>query len=191
MFVADYAKSTTFFNGLGVYGPGTNTSSYNPGGVINTAVGYRLPLGFRAEVELGCSHFNIATIDLLSTNGVFPKLNGSRLSNPSGGSYDRFTAMTNLFYDLPVTFAGITPYLGGGVGCFHGTSTDAAFGTSGGSTFTIRGASGENAVIMGEIGMSYALMPRLSLVPAYRYEYFFGTSIHNANTVKIGLRHAI
>jgi hypothetical protein len=27
-------------------------------------------------------------------------------------------------------------------------------------------------------------------VPAYRYEYFFGTSVHSANIVKIGLRYA-
>lgn len=191
LLVPDVSGSTTIFSSSSkLQGPGTNTATYNPGEALNAALGYRLPMGFRVEAELGYLHYTDDTINPLSTNGAFPAYTGAKLSNPSGGDHDRFTATVNLFYDLPVTFAGITPYVGGGAGYFHGTAADAVFLTSTDRTFTVHGSTGDNALVLGEIGASYALTPKLSLVPAYRYEYFFGTSAHSANILKIGLRYA-
>jgi len=191
LFVPDVSRSTTFTsNGLGLKGPGTNTTTYNPGENLNIALGYRLPMGFRAEAELGYMHFTADTAKPLSTDGTFTALNGNRLSNTSGGDFNRVTGTANVFYDLPVTFAGITPYVGGGAGLFHSSATNAVFLTNSGGTFTEHGSSGTNAVLLGEVGLSYALTPAFSVVPSYRYEYFFGTVIHSANIVKVGLRYA-
>jgi outer membrane autotransporter protein len=189
LLVLDYSRSTTIFGTDGISGPGTNTSTYNPGETFNVALGYRLPLGLRVEGELGYEHFSIDTIDPLSTDGTFPNITGKRLSNPSGGDHERFTGTVNLFYDLPVTFAGITPYIGAGAGYYHATSSDAVFAI-GDATFTQHGSSGNNAIVLAEIGASYSLTPQLSLTPAYRYEYFAGSSLHNANIVKLGLRYS-
>ena len=190
-FVADVSRSTTLFNGSGRQGPGTNTTTFNPGEAIDVALGYRLPFSFRIEADFGYTHYKVDTIDPLSTNGAFPRLNGMRLSNASGGDRNRFTEVVNLFYDLPISYAGLTPYIGGGAGYFHGWATDAVFRTSGGTRFTQRGATGGAALVLGEIGVSCALTPKLSLVPAYRYEYSIGPLVsHGANIVKLGLRYA-
>jgi hypothetical protein len=94
----DYSRSVTITNpGFGLSGPGTNTSTYNPGEVINAAIGYRLPMRFRVEGELGFQHFTANTISPNNTNGIFPAFTGARLSNPSGGEHDMFTSTANLF----------------------------------------------------------------------------------------------
>jgi hypothetical protein len=125
---SDYSRSVTVTNFTsGRSGPGTDTTTYTPGESVNAALGYRLPLGFRVEGELGYQHYLTDTTSPLSADGVFPAANGTRLSNPSGGAHDLFTSTANLFYDLPFNFAGITPYIGGGAGYYHVSSTDAVF----------------------------------------------------------------
>ena len=189
---SDYSRSVTITNfNSGRSGPGTNTTTYTPGESVNAALGYRLPLGFRVEGELGYQHYLTDTISPLNTNGVLPAANGTRLVNPSGGAHDVFTSTANLFYDLPFNFAGITPYVGGGAGYYHASSTDAVFIDSLGGKFTARGGSAGNAVVLGEVGASYPLTPNLALVTSYRYEYFFRSSGpgYGGNVLKLGLRY--
>jgi OOP family OmpA-OmpF porin len=189
---SDFSRSITIEHfATGAQGPGTNTTTYNAGETVNLALGYRLPLGFRVEGELGYLHYGLDTIDPLSTNGMFPSENGSRLSNPSGGSRNLFTATANLFYDLPVSFAGITPYIGGGAGYYHENDEIAVFKNNFGGTFTQLAGAGGNAIILGEVGASYALTPALSLVTSYRYDYLFNSSQsgRGENILKLGVRY--
>lgn len=191
----DYSRSVTITNpGLGLSGPGTNTSTYNPGEVINAAIGYRLPMRFRVEGELGFQHFTANTISPNSANGMFPAFTGARLSNPSGGEHDMFTSTANVFYDLPYSFAGIMPYVGGGAGYYQDNFTNAIFFTSQGTKFTSRGRDTGDAIMLGEVGASYPLTPSLSLVGSYRYEYLFHSgqtsTPASANILKLGVRIA-
>ncbi|HET6308185.1 MAG TPA: outer membrane beta-barrel protein, partial [Rhodopila sp.] len=172
----DYSRGVTFANGLGQPGPGSNTTTYTPGETVNAAVGYHLPLGFRTEVELGYQHYLTDSISPLSTTGVLPAANGTRLVNPSDAAHDVFTSTLNLFYDLPFTFAGLTPYIGGGAGYYHASSGRAVFIDRLGGKFTTQGGNADNAIVLGEVGASYPLTPSLALVTSYRYEYFFHSS---------------
>ena len=191
----DYSHSVTIRNsGLGLSGPGTDTSTYNPGEAINAATGYRLPMGFRVEGELGLQHFTADTISPNSTNGTFPAFTGARLSHPSGGEHDMFTSTANLFYDLPYRFDGITPYVGGGAGYYRDSSTNAVFATSQGARFTGRGRDTDGAIMLAEVGASYPLTPRLGLVGSYRYEYLSHpgqtSAPASASILKLGIRIA-
>jgi opacity protein-like surface antigen len=192
LFMSDLIRSTSFVNhATGIVVPGTNTSTFNPGEAFNVSLGRNLPFGLRLEAELGYLHYTPDSINPLSTGGALPNLNGTKLTNPTGGDHDRITATLNLFYDLPVSFAGIRPYLGGGVGFYHASATDAVFTMANGAPFTQHGGSGDNALMFGEIGASYPLTPRLSVVPAYRYtEFFAEQGNQGAHIVKIGLRYA-
>jgi opacity protein-like surface antigen len=191
LFMGDSSRNTTFFNGLGQTAPGTNTTTYNPGESFGLSLGYRLPLGLRAEAEAGYDHFTVKSVDPLSSSPDFPALNGTTLSNPSGGGHDRYTVAADLFYDFPISPFGVTPYVGTGAGYYHGTATDAVFLRSNGTKFTQINSTGDNAFVLAEIGAAVPLTPQLSLVPAYRYEYFLGSNaVHNANIIKVGLRYS-
>lgn len=188
----DYSRDVTIRVG-GVSGPGTNTTTYNTGESVNAAVGYHLPLGFRIEGEFGYQHYTTDSISPFSSDGQFPPINGTRLTNPSGGDHNVLTGTANLFYDLPVTFAGFTPYIGGGGGYYHAGSTNAVFFdpvTHG--PFTSHAQDGGGGMVLGEAGVSYHVMPNLSLTVAYRYEHFFHPPVGTdaaGNIVKLGLRY--
>src|SRR6202790_2987778 len=95
---SDASRSTTFTNGFGATSPGTNTTTYDPGPVINLGLGYKLPSGFRVEAELGYAHYSSSSVSTLSTNGVFPSLTGTRLTTSSGSGHDNWSATANAFY---------------------------------------------------------------------------------------------
>jgi opacity protein-like surface antigen len=120
----DESFSTTVFNNFGTTGPATDTDTFNPGPVVNLGAGYRLPYGFRIEGELGYAYYTADTISPLSTNGAFPALTGARLPLQSGGERDQYSFTTNAFYDLPVA-GQFVPYVGAGVGVYHGTGPGA------------------------------------------------------------------
>jgi hypothetical protein len=70
--------------------------------VLNLGVGYKLPYGFRAEVEGGYAHYVLTNISPMNDNPlVLPKLIGTRLNLMSGGERDQYSATLNAFYDLP------------------------------------------------------------------------------------------
>ena len=191
---SDYSRSVTIRSfATGATSPGTDTTTYTAGESVNLAAGYRLPFGFRVEAELGYQHYKTDTISPLSFNGEFPALNGTRLTNPSGGGHDLFTSTANLFYDLPVSFAGITPYVGAGAGYYYENYASAVFIDRFGGTFTQRGGNDGNAIVLGEVGASYPLTPSLSMVASYRYEHLFHASgdatTIAGNILKLGLRY--
>lgn len=173
LLMSDLSRTTSFVNfSNGTKSPATNASTFNPGEALDISVGHALPMGFRAEAELG---YLLYTADSDSPQSSFVSvLNGTKLSSPAGGDHDRVTATLNLFYDLPVAFALLKPYVGGGVGVYHASASDAVFTLANAGTFTAHGSSGNNAMLFGEIGAAYALTPptlggaRLSLYRVLR-----------------------
>jgi opacity protein-like surface antigen len=189
----DASRSTTIFNTLGTTGPGTDTNTYDPGPVVYLGIGYRLPHGFRIEGELGYSQFMDATASPLSTNGVFPRLNGSSLSLQSGGENKQYAAMVNAFYDLPIS-GRVVPYVGMGLGGVHSQVSTAHFTNANNPVFTQLGGNATNAAIMAEVGLTVTLDPKWALVPAYRFEHVFtnsGAFTYDANILKLGFRYSM
>jgi opacity protein-like surface antigen len=173
---------------------GTNTTTFDPGPVINVAVGYRLPAGLRLEGELGFTHYNIDSISPFTANkALFPFLNGSKLGVQSGGDLERYTQTINAFYDLPLP-GRFVPYVGAGFGAAEDSGSDAYSVESGGvRTFTQRAANGVHPVILAEVGLNVTLDPKWTLVPAYRFEHIFASgdaAEENANVFKVGLRYS-
>ncbi|HVY15262.1 MAG TPA: outer membrane beta-barrel protein [Rhodopila sp.] len=188
LFTTDTTAPGTIYSSSGLHASDTTTSSYNPGFTLGAAIGHRLPLGFRAELELGYLHNSLDTRTLHTAGTVFSALNGTKLTSPDGGDRNRFTVTANLFYDLPVSFAGVTPYVGAGVGYYHLDVGDAHFATP--ILFTAKGYDTSNAVILAEVGVTAAIAPGLSVVPAYRYEHYFGSEAdEDSHQIKIGLRY--
>ena len=188
----DASRSTTFFNGLGTSGPGTNRVTFDPGPVIDFAVGYRLGDGVRMEGELGYAHDAVTSARPLSLNGAFPEYAGARLGLRSGGGRDGYSATINGYYDFPLA-GPLVPYVGAGVGVEDYNAATARFSGDGGAPkFTEHGAHAAYAAALGEIGVALKLSPRWSIVPAYRYEHLFvtGSAFHNdANIYRLGVRY--
>jgi opacity protein-like surface antigen len=185
----DFTNTETFHNNLGASGPVLTTRTYDPGPVINAAVGRRLFGPLRVEGELGYVHNSIDTANPRSLDGAL-SLYGNRLGNASGGDIDRFTATANLFYDFPM-FGRLMPYIGGGAGYAHTEQSTARFIKSTGGTVTFEGGSDDSAVILGEVGGAVSLNNSWSIVPAYRFEHLFNTADENAHVLKLGLRYSL
>jgi opacity protein-like surface antigen len=183
----DHTADATIHGGIGQAGPGEATTTFNPGLALDGAVGYHLPLGFRVEGELGYIHTSRDTVTINTSVPALSFLNG-KYSSPDGGNMNFFTATANIFYDLPVDLAGIKPYVGAGAGFYHLNVEQAEFTVP--FDFTGRSVDISDAVVLAEVGATISLTPRLSLVPAYRFEHFFVSSTgYNSNQFKIGLRY--
>ncbi len=184
---SDRTADATLRNGLGQRGPGQITTTFNPGVAVDGAIGYHLPLGFRVEAEFGYIHSSRDTVTINTSVPALSFLNG-KFSSPVGGDLNFFTATVNMFYDLPVNLAGIKPYVGAGAGYYHLNADQAEFTVP----FRVTGAGADfsNVAVLAEVGATISLGPKLSLVPAYRYEHFFtGSNGFDSNQFKIGLRY--
>jgi opacity protein-like surface antigen len=191
----DASRSTTFFNLVGppVSGPGTNTIAFDPGYNLNLGVGYKLPWGFRAEIEGNYSHYTVSSLSPLSTDGTFPVLNGSRLNVQSGGDRNEYGGTLNAFYDLPIS-ASYVPYIGAGGGIETiNADTVVVAGPGGVPRFTEAGGNATDAIILAEVGVTIALNEKWSVVPSYRFQHVFtnGSAFpDNANIFKVGIRYS-
>jgi opacity protein-like surface antigen len=188
----DASRSTTFSNHFGTTAPGTNTATYNAGPVVNLGVGYQLPLGFRIEGELGYEHYTTGSVSPAVTNGALPLLNGSRLTLQSGGGHNTYTGTINGFYDLPIP-GQIVPYVGAGFGVEHTNQQTGYFaGAYGVPRFTMGSSNTTNAVLLGEVGVTFKFNANWSVSPSYRFEHIFTTDNafpNNANIFKLGVRY--
>ncbi len=191
----DESKSATFVGGGGfglgavVVAQGTNSVAFDPGYVFNLGLGYRLPHGFRVEVEGGYAHYNIGSISPFSP--TVPQLNGSKLTLTSGGGIDQYAVTLNAFYDLPVS-SWCIPYLGAGGGV-NFTNVETSYFVGPGVTFTEGGGNSTNALILGEVGVAFALDTKWTIVPAYRFEKVFTSSsafANNDHLFKLGVRYS-
>ncbi len=187
-FMSDRGFGTTFHSGTGMTSPGSATTSFDPGATLDGAVGLHLPLGFRVEGELGWVHNDVDSTTVNPSNPAFPVPNGTKFTSPSGGERNFITATVNLFYDIPVRIAGIAPYIGAGAGYYHLSANNTVFSQP--YTFTGRASDTSGAVVLAEAGLTIPVVPRLAVVPAYRYEHFFNsTEGWNSHQIKVGLRY--
>jgi opacity protein-like surface antigen len=151
-------------------GPGTNTDVFAPGPILNLGVGYKLPYGFRAEVEGGYAHYVLTNISPMNGNPlVLPKLIGTRLNRMSGGERDQYSATLNAFYDFPGV-AGLVPYVGGGAGGEYLTAATGIFAGPGVPRFTQFGSHATDPLLLAEGGMTFKANANWSVVPSYRFE---------------------
>ena len=187
----DASRSGTFYNSVGATAPGTNTLTYAPGYALNLGVGYKLPYGFRIEVEGGYAQYYADTVKPFST--VFTSLNGSPLNLQSGGSHSQYSATFNGFYDLPIS-GWIVPYVGAGIGFIATNSQTGVFvGPGGTPRFTENGGNAQNAVALAEAGLTIAVNDKWFVVPSYRFEKVFTTGnayVNEANIFKLGVRYS-
>ncbi len=191
---------------------------YDTGFDTEVAGGYRFDLGrlgaVRTELNLDYTDVSGSTIDQHSGQSpYFTTVYSATQRTASGLGAGRLNGTVNLFYDLPF-FRYFTPYVGGGVGYHYGWSAagtrtrnysySSPAGATGSGGFTISGPPGDtvtgqdtvpvkssvthDGAYLAEVGVSIPLMPRLSLVPAYRYSNIFrGTIAESA--AKVGLRY--
>jgi opacity protein-like surface antigen len=178
----------------GAGGQAVLTYNYDPGLTANLALGYRFETGIRLATEVGYSRYGIGSVQLRSTDGKFPILNGLAFGRQWGGVIDDFTGTVNAFYDLPVS-GGFVPYLGGGVGAVYTTSPDgrflnvsipATFSDAGGGTVL-------RPMFVAETGLNIAFGEHWTMVPSYRFQHVFtpdGVPTFDASILRLGLRYS-
>jgi hypothetical protein len=181
---------TTFFH-IGSSGPaaaGSNRRDFDPGVIGALALGYRVNPRLRAEVEVSYAGYDVGSLHPSTPDASF-NFHGQEFTRQSGGA-STTGASANLFYDFPPVGKALTPYVGlGGGGAWTHLSGGAYAGPAGG---VLHGAGGSStaALALVEGGLSVAVGPRLSIVPAYRYSYIFTKNENVGHAVKVGLRYA-
>jgi opacity protein-like surface antigen len=178
----------------GIAGQVSETENFDPGLTTNLAVGYKFATGMRLATEVGYSRYAIGNLQLRSTDGKFPVLNGAAFGRQWGSVIDDVTATVNAFYDLPVS-GGFVPYLGGGIGGVYTTSPDGRFLNFGlPGTFTDNGASTVlRPMMFGEAGLNIAFDAHWAAVPSYRFQHVFtpdGTFPFDAGILRMGVRYS-
>ena len=177
--------------GVGINNLRSSTSDFLPGfvvpsfqydyaklgdsGLIGIGVGYQFNNWFRADLTgeyRGSANYHaVASYDGIAAGvNCGQVLGGSpRCSDIYNGTVSSTVFMANGYVDLG-TWAGLTPYIGAGVGFANNKSgmfTDTALGLSGGGFST--GASKTNFAWAGMAGLSYAVSQNLKLEMGYRY----------------------
>jgi OmpA-OmpF porin, OOP family len=134
---------------LGITGAtGTYKAKQDDGYAINGAVGYGWGNGFRTELEIGYKENQYKT---------------ARGIGPMNGRAQIWSAMANVYYDIPVGFA-LRPYIGGGIGV---ANWDAKGGISA-SPFRFNDDTTDVAW-QGIAGVGYDINPNWTLSVEYRY----------------------
>ncbi len=101
------------------------------------------------------------------------------------GDVKTLAALVNAYYDLP-SFAGFTPYVGGGVGIARnevGTTTLSA-NANGATVATLSGSTTTQFAWQASAGASYSILPAVALDVGYRY--FDAGEGRSGSTVTIG-----
>jgi opacity protein-like surface antigen len=189
-FREDATATTTISNGV-TTAPGESARTFDPGIILNLAVGYRLPARLRAEVELGYADYGADSVTPMVA--AFPTINGVTFGQGSGSNLHRYLATANLFYDLPVE-GRFVPYVGGGLGVIHVQAATITYTSAAGGRFTSRLAAGDKAVALLEGGVTIVVTDAIAVVPAYRYIRQAGSVGVNgtevAHVVKLGMRYS-
>jgi outer membrane protein OmpA-like peptidoglycan-associated protein/outer membrane protein W len=134
---------------LGIAGArGTYKAKYDDGYGINGAVGYGWDNGFRTELEIGYKENQFK--NALGVGGM-------------NGRSQVWSAMANVYYDIPVSFA-LKPYVGGGLGV---ANWDAKGGLTN-SPFRFNDDSTDIAW-QAIAGVGYNIDPNWTLSLEYRY----------------------
>jgi opacity protein-like surface antigen len=189
-FREDATPTTTISNGV-IVSPGEVARTFDPGYILNLAVGYRLPARLRAEIELGYADYDADSVTPMAAAPLAS--NGVTFSRPIGSDLHRYMVTANLFYDLPVE-GRFVPYVGGGIGAIHVQAATITYESAAGGRFTSRLAAGDKAVALLEGGVTIAVTDAIAVVPAYRYLRQAGSVGNNgtevAHVVKLGMRYS-
>ncbi len=169
--------------------PGTDKRGFDDGEVGYLALGYRVAPHIRVEGELGYASYTGSTLNPFTAVLGYPELNGQTFRRTSGDRFSRYTGTANVFYDFSPYAGRFTPYVGGGMGVSANHQSYGVFTAADGTPFRSSGGSSTQGLGMVEAGVSIALTPQLSLVPAYRYTHFFADKEDVAHVVKVGLRY--
>ncbi len=158
-----------FFNSADPQAPasGVNGREFVPGVVGSGAVGYRLNPHLRIEAEVNFAEYTGAGIFPQTSALGFPQLDGQAFNHTSGDKFTRVGGEVNIFYDFS-RMGTVTPYLGVGGGSVSGRTEAGLFADGAASTFSTPSSSMTSGMAMAEAGLSIAVAPHLSLVPAYR-----------------------
>ena len=118
------------------------------------------PLAPRLEVELGFLNNNVGTYD---DDG--PGVGGAVAAGQ--GQLNAFFGLTNLLFDIPVGWGGLTPYVGAGIG-FANVRLDQV-GTVGGTVFN-----SEDTAFAWDLtaGVSYDISRNVTFYVFYRFLQF-------------------
>jgi opacity protein-like surface antigen len=169
----------------------------------------------RTEIGLEYGEYDEGVLDRHSgANPNFTTLYSSIVRPVGGVTTQRVNATFNVFYDLP-KFWRFRPYFGGGVGYHYGWSpastrldsftysvpanpVSAPSGptisgppgarVSGQQTLQEQAGNTHDGAYLAEVGVAIPILPRLSLVPAYRYTNNFHGNVP-ASVAKVGLRY--
>lgn len=101
------------------------------------------------------------------------------------GDVKALAAMLNAYYDFP-SFAGFTPYVGGGIGVARDEvgATTLSSNATGATVATLSGATTTQFAWQASAGVSYSIVPAVALDIGYRY--FDAGEGRSGNTVTIG-----
>jgi opacity protein-like surface antigen len=86
------------------------------------------------------------------------------------GDVKTLAALVNAYYDFP-TFAGFTPYVGGGVGVARNDigATTLSANANGATVATLSGSTTTQFAWQASAGVSYSIIPAVALDVGYRY----------------------
>jgi opacity protein-like surface antigen len=86
------------------------------------------------------------------------------------GDVKTLAALVNAYYDFP-TFAGFTPYVGGGVGVARNDigATTLSANANGATVATLSGSTTTQFAWQASAGISYSIIPAVALDVGYRY----------------------
>ena len=169
---------------------GVATLKFHPGLITNIGVGYRFTSHFRLEAEASYFAYTGDTLSPFTSIAGFPALNGQTFAHQSGDRWSRYAGTVNAFYDFAAIAGRFTPYVGGGVGASADRRTNGLYRSATGQTFTTTGGTSTEGLGLVEGGVSIALSPHWSVVPAYRYVRFFAGGEDVAQVAKLGLRYS-
>jgi opacity protein-like surface antigen len=170
--------------------PGTNKRDFSPGVEVNAALGYHLTSHIRVEAEFNYTGYTGSAVHPLTSAAGFSELHGQAFDHNSGDDFSRIGGTANAFYDFSPIAALYTPYVGAGVGVVRDHASTGVFTDSVGHIFNTSGGSSTEGLAMVEAGVSIAIAPHLSLVPAYRYVHFFQGDEDVAHVIKVGLMYS-
>jgi opacity protein-like surface antigen len=169
------------------------TRDFDPGLSVNLAAGYQLPEGFRVELEFGYAH-NTVHSDRIGVPAGFGLPTSINVRWASGTDGNRYTSTLNLFYERPIA-DGVAPYVGGGIGGALAEGITGHGVDNTGAPRVFAGGQSTRGVAILEGGVAIKLTEAFALVPAYRYERFFGGGGQGedeaSHVAKIGLRYKL
>jgi opacity protein-like surface antigen len=170
----------------------------------------------RTEIDLDYGEYPGGALDRRSgTNPNYTTQYVSTVRPVGVVASQRVNGTFNAFYDLPKLW-GLQPYFGGGVGYHYSwtppntrldyyaysvpaTPVSAASGptisgppgakVSGQETLHDNAAYTHDGAYLAEVGVAIPILPRMSLVPAYRYSNIFRGTV-SVSSAKLGLRYS-